>query len=197
MSLELVNTLATFGTFLVIAGTAIAALVQLRHARGSNQIAALNELRGVLETREFSDATSFLDTRLEELVKNPAFRYQWENRDKRTEEFREEVERIRLVGNAFEDLGALIAAGLLDWELTSMIYAFQATRAWEQLRPLTAITRRNAPQIWVYFEYAAMLSKQWIDGHPEGGYPRGAERLELQDEWLDADKQYTASLVPG
>ncbi len=197
MSLELLNTLATFGTFFVIAGTAIAALVQLRHARGSNQIAALNELRSVLETREFSDAMSFLDTRLSELVKNPAFRYQWGNRDKRTEEFREQVERIRLVGNAFEDLGALTAAGLLDWELTSMIYAFQATRAWEQLRPLTAITRRNAPQIWVYFEYAAMLSKKWIDGHPEGGYPRGAERLEIKDEFLDADKQYAASLAPA
>jgi hypothetical protein len=45
MSLQLVNTLATFGTFVVIAATAIAAIVQLRHARSSNHIAALNELR--------------------------------------------------------------------------------------------------------------------------------------------------------
>lgn len=36
MSLELVNTFATLGTFLVIAATATAAIVQLRHARGSN-----------------------------------------------------------------------------------------------------------------------------------------------------------------
>jgi hypothetical protein len=40
MSLELLNTFATLGTFVVIAGTAIAAIVQLRHARSSNQIAA-------------------------------------------------------------------------------------------------------------------------------------------------------------
>ncbi len=33
MSLELFNSLATFGTFLVISATAIAALYQLRHAR--------------------------------------------------------------------------------------------------------------------------------------------------------------------
>jgi hypothetical protein len=45
MSLEVVNTLATFGTFVVIAATAIAALVQLRHARSSNQIEALAEMR--------------------------------------------------------------------------------------------------------------------------------------------------------
>ena len=45
MSTELVNTFATLGTFVVIAATAIAAIVQLRHMRGSNQIVALNELR--------------------------------------------------------------------------------------------------------------------------------------------------------
>ena len=51
MSLQLVNTLATFGTFLVIAGTAIAALVQLRHARGSNQIAALTSYATAIQSR--------------------------------------------------------------------------------------------------------------------------------------------------
>jgi hypothetical protein len=50
MSLELVNTLATFGAFVVIAATAIAAIVQLRHARSSNHIAALNELRETMES---------------------------------------------------------------------------------------------------------------------------------------------------
>jgi hypothetical protein len=54
MSLELLNTFATFGTFVVITATAVAALVQLRHARSSNQIAALNELRKAQETPEFA-----------------------------------------------------------------------------------------------------------------------------------------------
>ena len=51
MSLELANTLATLGTFVVIAATAIAAILQLRHARTSNQIAALNELRETQKRR--------------------------------------------------------------------------------------------------------------------------------------------------
>ncbi|MBV8366944.1 MAG: hypothetical protein JO194_10675, partial [Candidatus Eremiobacteraeota bacterium] len=41
MNLELLNVFATLGTFVVISATAIAALVQLRHARSSNQIAAM------------------------------------------------------------------------------------------------------------------------------------------------------------
>jgi hypothetical protein len=194
MSLELVNTLATFGTFLVIAGTAIAALIQLRHARGSNQIAALDELRIVFQSREFTEAMNFIDTRLDNVMKNPMFRYQFGHRAARNQEFIEEIERVRLVGNYFEDVGALIAAGLLDSNLTSMIYSNDVTRAWDRLQPLVAISRREAPQVWVYFEYVAMLSKKWVETHADGGYPRGAPRLRIVDDLLEADRQYAASL---
>lgn len=196
MSIEIVNTIATFGTFLVIAGTAIAALVQLRHARGSNQIAALDELRSVFQSRAFTDAQNFLFERLPDLIKNPAFRYQWLHRAARTDEFREGIERIRLIGNYFEDLGALVAAGLLDGELTSMLYSNDVTRAWDQMAGLTAISRREVGSaIWENFEYAAMLCKKWMHAHPNGGYPRGAQRLALKDDWLEADRQYAASLA--
>jgi hypothetical protein len=198
MSLELVNTLATFGTFLVIAGTAIAALIQLRHARGSNQIAALDELRTVFQSREFTEAQGFLDARLGELVKNPTFRYQWAHRDKRTDEFNDDIQRARLVGNYFEDVGALVVAGLLDGELTCMIYSSDITRAWEGLQPLIAIGRRVAGKsAWENFEYVAMLTQRWQEAHPDGAYPNRAPRLHVADEWLEADNQYAASLAPA
>jgi hypothetical protein len=198
MSLELVNTLATFGTFIVIAATAIAALVQLRHARGSNQIAALDELRTVFQSREFSEAQGFLETQLGELEKNPAFRYQWANRGGRTDEYRTDIERVRLVGNYFEDVGALIASGLLDADLTSMIYSADVVRAWELMAPITAIARRvHGNHVWVYFEYAATLSKRWREAHTDGGYPQGAPRWPIVDQWLEADKQYAATLAPA
>jgi hypothetical protein len=196
MSLELLNSFATFGTFLVIAGTAIAALVQLRHARGSNQIAALDELREAFQSREFSEANSFIDTQLSDLIKNPVFRYQWANRRARTPEFSEQIERIRLVGNYFEDVGALILAGLLDGELAIAIYCTDVVRAWDQLVPVIAISRRRLGRgIWENFEYAAMLSKNWMKAHPDGSYPRNAPRLEVNDVWLEADRQYAASLA--
>ena len=71
MSLELVNTLATFGTFFVIAATAIAAIVQLRHARSSNHIAAFNELRETQGTPEFQAAEQFVQVRLPENCGTP------------------------------------------------------------------------------------------------------------------------------
>jgi Tfp pilus assembly protein PilE len=54
VSLELITTLASIGTLLVIAATAFAAFVQLRHLSGSNSITALTESREVLESTEFS-----------------------------------------------------------------------------------------------------------------------------------------------
>jgi len=64
MSLELINTFVTFGTFVVIAATAIAAIVQLRHARSSNHIAALNELRETTEVPDFQAALYFVQGEL-------------------------------------------------------------------------------------------------------------------------------------
>jgi hypothetical protein len=33
--------------------------------------------------------------------------------------------------------------------------------------------------------------------HSKGTYPAGVRRIDLKDEWLDADRQYAASLVPA
>jgi hypothetical protein len=198
MSLELFNTLATFGTFVVIAATAIAALVQLRHARGSNQIAALDELRSVFQSKEFAEAQDLVTKQLGELVKNPAFRYQLLNRAKRTEEFRDLILSANLIGNYYEDLGALLLAGLLDQEITCMIYAANISDGWDQLQTFTAMARRGRGNaVWENFEYAAMISKKWLDAHPNGLYPNRVARLPLVDEWLEADKHYAASLAPA
>ena len=76
MSLELVATLASIGTLLVIAATAVAAFVQLRHLSGSNSISALTESREVLESAEFAAAQRFVASELPELLKDPAVRHE-------------------------------------------------------------------------------------------------------------------------
>lgn len=194
MSLEFVNTFATLGTFLVIAATAIAAIVQLRHARGSNQIAALTELRDAFQSHEFADAMGFIETRLAGLLENAEFRYQWANRSARTPEFREDIDKVRLIGNYFEDMGALMLVGLVDRESLCMIYSSDLTRAWEAMEPVVAISRRRIGKaLWENFEYAAMLSFRWIKSHPDGAYPTGEQRLPVTDRWLEADRQYAAT----
>jgi Domain of unknown function (DUF4760) len=198
MSLELVNTLATFGTFLVIAATAIAAIVQLRHARSSNHIAALNELRETMETPQFQAAQHFMETQLAARLQDPAFRYSVTAPSARTDEMRPQWEMVRAIGNFYEGMGVLVKTGLVDKELVSQIWADQVRRAWERLAPIAAIARRSAGDgLWENFEYLTVLQQKWLGAHPKGTYPAGESRIELKDEWLEADKQYAASLAPA
>jgi hypothetical protein len=197
MSLELVNTLATFGTFLVIAATAIAAVVQLRHARSSNHIAALNELRETMETPDFLAAQHFVQGELSRKLKDPAFRYQVETPSARTDEVRPFIAKINAIGNFCEGMGVLVKTGLVDRELVLQMWTEQLIGYWRALEPVTAIHRRRAGDaIWENFEYLTVSAQDWLAAHPKGTYPAGARRIALKDQWLDADKQYAASLTP-
>lgn len=197
MHLELVNTLATLGTFVVIAATAIAAIVQLRHARSSNHIAALNELRETMETPQFQGAQHFVDAQLAAALANPAFRHSIATPSARTDETRPLWEHVRSIGNFYEGMGVLVKTGLVDKELVSQLWADQVNAAWKNLGPLAVIARRRVGDgLWENFEYLAVLQQDWLAAHPKGTYPAGVRRTELKDEWLEADKQYAASLAP-
>jgi hypothetical protein len=198
MSLELVNTLATFGTFVVIAATAIAAIIQLRHARSSNQIAAFNELRETTQKPDFQAAQSFIVTQLSAKLQDPAFRYQCGHPAARTDETVPLISMANAVGNFYEGMGALIRAGLVDTNLVLQIYPDRIVQSWERLAPYIAIGRRRVGDaLWENFEYLSVLAQDWMAAHPKGTYPAGARRIELNDKWLEADKQYAASLAPA
>ncbi len=194
MSLEIWNTLATFGTFLVISATAIAAIVQLRHAHGSNQIAALNELRETAERPEFRAANHFVSTELAEKMKDPEFRYQVKNRSARTAENATLIDYATYLGNFYESMAMLIRQGFLDQELTLEIWNLPIVRTWNALLAVTAINRRAVGRVlWENFEYLTVRSQDWLAKHSEGTYPSGVRRIDVEDVWLDADSQYAAS----
>jgi hypothetical protein len=198
MSLELVNTLATFGTFFVIAATAIAALVQLRHSRSSNHIAALNELRETQETPEFQAANHFVVGELAVKLQDPAFRYQIDHPSARTDETRPLLAMVVTIGNYYEAMGVLVKTGLVDRELILEIYPTRVIGAWEKLEPFAAIARRRiGDALFENFEYLTVLAQDWFATHPKGTYPAGVRRIQVKDEWLDADRQYAASLAPA
>lgn len=190
MSLELVNTLATLGTFLVIAATAFAAIVQLRHMRGSNDIAALNEIRETTETSAFLAAQHFVQGELAVRLKDPKFRYQFEAPSARSDETRQFMAQINAVGNYYENMGVLVRAGLVNKELFLQLWGDVVKQMWEHLTPVAAIGRRRVGNaLWENFEYLTVLSEDWLAAHPEGAYPTGMRRIALKDEWLEADRQ--------
>ena len=198
MTLELWNTYATFGTFVVIAATAIAALVQLRHARGSNQIAAIAELLEAENTPQFGEASRFVMTELPTKLKDPEFRYQLANPQTRSSENQTLFLQRAAVGNHYEQLGLLVKTGLVDQNLAMSIWSSTAFATWQRLAPSVSIARRTRGKAsWENFEFVAVLSQDWIVAHPEGDYPKSVRRFDLSDEWLDADAKYAGSRAPA
>ncbi len=197
MTLEIFNSLATFGTFVVISATAIAAVVQLRHARGSNQIATLNELRETTETPQFLIAQHFVQTDLSKALEDPTLRYQIVNRAARTSENQILITKITTIGNYYENMGQFVKSGLVDRNLVLEIWCAIIVLYWDKIAPFTAISRRTQGRwIWENFEYLAVLAQDWAASHPEGTYPARIRRIELADHYEDADKKYADSLVP-
>jgi hypothetical protein len=198
MSLELVNTLATFGTFVVIAATALAAMVQLRHMRSGNQITVLSDLFEKQGTSEFVSAANFVRGRLPEKMQDPAFRYQVVHRPARTEENAVLISKVIAVGSYFEEMGILAKSGLVDRDLLLDMHSFTIVGYWDALSETTAIMRESAnASILENFEYLAVLGQDWMAQHPAGSYPANVRRMDLPNKWLEADRQYAASLAPA
>lgn len=180
MSAEWVTAIATAGTFIVIAASAVAALIQLQHIRGSNQIAALTEFRETMEGEQFQNAQRFVSFELSERLKDPA-----EQVRATTLPFSGEYTAIATVANMFEALGGFVRQGVIDADVACNVVALIVVRNWDALVPIITYIRRKIGRraLWENFEYLALCSKRYIDVHPDGDYPRNAPRLP-EDPWL-------------
>ena len=183
MSFEMVNAIASAGTFIVIAASAIAALIQLRHMRGSNQIIALDEFRETMESGEIGDAQRFVSFELPERLRDP------EERVKITAlPFSQEYAKIGIVANLFECMGEFVKLGIVDPAIACDLWGGVVVRNWEALAPLVAYMRHAlaTPGLWENFEYLAVLSKRYGDAHPNGTYPPSQPRMPVDRSLLDA-----------
>lgn len=176
MSLELWNTIGSVGTFVVIAATAIAAIVQLRHMRRSNEIAALNELRETIESEHYQAAIEFVGSQLPKLLADPR---QSERLDQYPLE--RDLQAISTVCNFFENVGTLVKHEIIDADIALDMWSLVITINWDRLAPFIARRRRisHRPAVWENFEYLTVLARAYIQQHPDGDYPKGVARIPL------------------
>jgi hypothetical protein len=187
VSLEIVNTVATTVTALVIGATAIAALVQLRHLRAANQITALLAVQNELDSADFREAEIIVRQDLKKMIEDPAYcrfeaamsiRAAHGEADPRYVKLRQSV---NLIGNTFENVGSMVKNGILDERLVMDIYAWIFASNWDQLVGVIAIARAATGQQGLYenFEYLAAISKRYLDSNPVT-YPARVKRLRLE-----------------
>lgn len=159
MTAEWVSAIATAGTFVVIAASAIAALMQLRHMRSSNQIVALTECRETLESPEFREAQRFVSYELPKRLADPQERLKVVQPQSA---FEGEYNAIDTVANFFESMGSFVRTHIIDARLACDLWAYVVLRNWNALAPIVTYLREDLgePSLWENFEYLAWLCQR-------------------------------------
>lgn len=178
MSAEWLTAIGTIGTFVVIAASAVAALIQLRHMRGSNQIVALTECRETLESPEFREAQHFVSYELPKRLQDPQ---EWRKIVELP--FRGEYQAIATVANFFESMGLFVKNGIIDAHIACDFWAYVVLRNWDALAPIIPYVRKQLETnaLWENFEYMAVLSKE----APGSSYPRGMSRMSVDNSLIE------------
>jgi len=175
---EALSAFAAAGTFVVITATAIAALVQLRHLRVSNQLESLlNLIRMPLEPK-LIEAFSFCRREFPRMMEDETFRDQLVHQRPVDRSIHLEL----FVCDYYERIGSAIKYGLIseDFYLDNS----SPLQFWRVLEPAIALMRReHGPWVYENFEYLAVLAERWDKQHPTGNYPAGVPRLTLRDPW--------------
>jgi Domain of unknown function (DUF4760) len=182
MSLEAWSIVASFGTFAVIAATAIAALVQLHHMRSSNQIAAVTELSKTLDSAKFTSARRFVAEQVPKLIDDPSGR-----RKLGADILPPEVEAVAEVANFFEVMGVFVKRGVIDRAIVCDLWDGIVFKSWKQLEPVVMIRRTvYYPGAWASFEYLAVICEKSLSKHQGDYYPRGMQRMTIDRRSLAA-----------
>jgi hypothetical protein len=181
MSLELWSTIASVGTFVVISATAIAAVIQLRHMRASNQIAILNDFRTTIEDPDFRPATDFLRT-LPTRMEEPEFRAALEQNP-----LPPQVQPLIRLLRLYESLGTYVNRGMLDRDMVCDLWAPVVLTVWNLTSDTIVVMRRTrGPELMENFEYLALVSQRYLDRNPSV-YPKDAPRIAPADKWAAQD----------
>lgn len=185
MPLDAWASLAQVGTFIVIAVTAIAALVQLRHLRAANQVTNHQTFFQMYEGVELRDAFHFVRRELNDRLKDPAFRSQL-----RTGELDRALHPEITICNFFDQWGGYYRMGVIDRHAFMRQNAGLIGSFWEQLSPvvaLVAVESNGVNTSFEQFEYLASQAQEWMRRLPQGDFPKDARRMPLVDPWRDID----------
>ena len=174
MSLDAWAAFAQVGTFVVIAATAIAALIQLKHLRAANDMSASNMFIQEYEGPDLRDAFSFVRTQLAKRLEDPAFR-----EELRSSQLDRSIHPEIAICNFFDQYGGYYRQGAVNRTMFMRHNAGVVLRFWELLEPVVALVAEpsGSNTSFEQFEYVAVQAQDWVANHPKGDYPKGMRRI--------------------
>jgi hypothetical protein len=170
--LEILNSVAALGTFVVITATAIAAVIQLRHMRVNNQLEGLLSVLARVEDDRFNRWTTEAQKQLPVLLADPAYRQSVIdgtcNRD---------VAWLNL-GNSYDWVGSLVKNKLIPEAPFLDVYSYRVMHAWSIIQPMAILVRSSLGNAtWENFEYLYVKAEDWEKKHVNGNYPKHVRRV--------------------
>jgi hypothetical protein len=200
MSPETITAISSALTALVIAATAVAAVVQLRHMRSGNLIEAVLSFRAMLEDDEHRKANRLLrGGDLARELKDPQFRRYLYRISKKLPlqdvppRYIDLQEAAIALGNSFELIGGMVRNRVVSPGIFLANYWWVVTNTWERLKEYVALARQYTGNDGLFedFEYLTVISLEWAKRHPDS-YARGVARMPLvnpypleQQTWLN------------
>ena len=162
-------------TFVVIAATAVAALIQLRHLRASNQLNALLTVMRLWQSPELQEQIGYARGELQKKIHDPAYLAEFATRNSVSRSEHREL----LVCDLWEQVGAFMKHGLMDERSLLDVAAPQIYGSWDSLEPvLNSMRAAIGPSVYENFEYAAVRARLWVQKYPDGFYPANTPRME-------------------
>jgi hypothetical protein len=172
---QTLEAVAQIGTFVVIAATAVAAIIQLRHMRAGNQLEGLLSVLARVEDANFNRWVTEAQRQLPELLADPAYRQSIIDGT-----FDRDVAWLNLA-NSYDWVGSLVKNRLIPIDTFLDVYSYRVMQAWKVIEPVAALVRPHAGDaVWENFEYLCVKAEDFTVKHRNNGtYPKHVRRLKL------------------
>jgi hypothetical protein len=175
VSAESVGLILSGATLVVIAATAIAAIVQLRHLRASNQVNAFFAIMSQWNSEALQAAYATFLRELPNKLADPKY-------VKRLKDPSQRLDRASnqefLIFDFWEQVGTFAKRGLIDETILLDIVSAQVLGAWQAGEPVITIVReRTGLATFENFEYLAVRAAFWQKHFPDGTYPSRLPRM--------------------
>lgn len=185
MSALNLNTLVTVLTLAIIAATAAAGLIQLRHMRRANELQGLLTVLVRVEDMALQDWLMATQRLVKERMPDAEYRASIVNGtyDRANNPWVQ-------MANSYEWVGSLVRARLIPEEAVMDVYRGRVIRAWETMESIIAVRRRNGDnRVFENFEYLYMRAKteQAALVGKVTPFPRNTPRAVLRDPWAADD----------
>lgn len=176
MNVELISAVAAVGTFVVIAASAIAAILQLRHIRTGNQLGAVLTVLQLWQSPDVQGPLEYVRRQLPQKLLDPEYLRAIERGDLDRE--------IRLAVDWHEQLGYFLKQGLIHDSFLG-VYSPTGSTMWDRLSPVIKLGRDKRGESYVhFFEYFAARERAWTNRHGSA-FPPNLARLPLRDPWAE------------